>query len=80
MLDCFITVVYDESASEEPVEASDGGKPRVFVYLTYSTYSEACRARDTMHGKYFGDSGVRVEAQLVEQSELTYRKKKQNLG
>ena len=61
--------------SKEPAGAEQ--KPNVFVYLTYSTYADACNARDTMHGKYFGDSGMKVEAQLVGADELIQRKKKE---
>jgi len=78
--DCMITVVYDTpdaaGTGTGTGTGGGGGEPVVFVYLTYGTYADACRARDAMHGKFFGDSGVRVVAQLVDADEVARRKKK----
>jgi len=85
LLDCLISVVYDPPPPPPPAAAAlsscpetgaGGSKPSVFVYLTYSTYADACTARDTMHGKFFGDSGIQVVAQLVDDAEVLQRKRK----
>ena len=71
LIECLITMQSNTSTTA----STKINSLTAHVYLHYSSHFEACQARDSMHGKFFGDNSLRVEAILVSMEEFQLRKK-----